>query len=70
MDLISSDCEGGGDIPSRWSRARPRPATRTLTTTGDDEFADLLEGIYSIIFSLSLLSQRRRGIEDTNSVTI
>lgn len=56
MDLISSDSEGGGDIPSRWSRARPRPATRTLTTTGDDEFADLLEGIYSIIFSLSLLS--------------
>ncbi|KAJ8727824.1 hypothetical protein PYW08_016209 [Mythimna loreyi] len=38
---------GGGDMPSRWSRSRPRPATRTLATADDDEFADLIEGVES-----------------------
>ncbi|KAH9628172.1 hypothetical protein HF086_006803 [Spodoptera exigua] len=36
----------GGDMPSRWSRARPRPATRTLAAADDDDFADLIEGSY------------------------
>ncbi|XP_022830853.1 clusterin-associated protein 1 isoform X1 [Spodoptera litura] len=38
---------GGGDVPSRWSRARPRPATRTLAAADDDDFADLIEGVES-----------------------
>lgn len=37
---------GGGDVPSRWSRARPRPATRTLAAADDDDFADLIEGTW------------------------
>ncbi|KAM3956925.1 clusterin associated protein 1 [Aphomia sociella] len=34
----------GGDVPSRWSRARPRPATRTLAAADEDDFADLIDG--------------------------
>ncbi|XP_075973074.1 clusterin associated protein 1 [Anticarsia gemmatalis] len=46
-DFSDRQIYGGGDVPSRWSRARPRPATRTLATADDDEFADLIEGVES-----------------------
>ncbi|CAH0398114.1 unnamed protein product [Chilo suppressalis] len=35
----------GVETHSRWSRARPRPATRTLAAADDDDFADLIEGV-------------------------
>lgn len=35
-------------MPSRWSRARPRPATRTLAAADDDDFADLIEGSFNL----------------------
>ncbi|CAB3223527.1 unnamed protein product [Arctia plantaginis] len=44
-DFSDTQIYGDGDVPSRWSRTRPRPATRTLATSGDDEFADLIEGV-------------------------
>ncbi|XP_026747624.1 clusterin-associated protein 1 [Trichoplusia ni] len=43
-DLSDRQIYGGGEVPSRWSRARPRPATRTLAAADDDDFADLIEG--------------------------
>ncbi|KAL0892642.1 hypothetical protein ABMA27_014366 [Loxostege sticticalis] len=43
-DFSDRQLYGGGDVPSRWSRARPRPATRTLAAADDDDFADLIEG--------------------------
>lgn len=45
--LSAATAFGGGDVASRWSRARPRPATRTLAVTDDDDFADLIEGVES-----------------------
>ncbi|XP_053607441.1 clusterin-associated protein 1 isoform X2 [Plodia interpunctella] len=41
-DLSDTQIYGASEVPSRWSRARPRPATRTLAA--DDDFADLIEG--------------------------
>ncbi|XP_059056920.1 clusterin-associated protein 1 [Achroia grisella] len=35
----------GGDVGSRWSRSRPRPATRTLGAADDDDYADLINGV-------------------------
>ncbi|XP_028161391.1 clusterin-associated protein 1 [Ostrinia furnacalis] len=44
-DLSDAQLYAGGDVPARWSRARPRPATRTLAAADDDDFADLIEGV-------------------------
>ncbi|XP_060803069.1 clusterin-associated protein 1 [Amyelois transitella] len=43
-DLSDTQIYGAAEVPARWSRPRPRPATRTLNTADDDEFADLIEG--------------------------
>ncbi|XP_049868675.1 clusterin-associated protein 1 [Pectinophora gossypiella] len=45
-DFSDRQIYGGGDsVSSRWSRPRPRPATRTLAAADDDDFADLIEGV-------------------------
>ncbi|KAG6458334.1 clusterin-associated protein 1 [Manduca sexta] len=44
-DLSDAQIYAGGDAASRWSRARPRPATRTIAPADDDDFADLIEGV-------------------------